>query len=149
MSLRGIVFSTALLCLLLCASADDSYAGTKCRLDFTLSSWSAFYKTAHGSGTIHCDNGQSARVHISSKGGGVTFGKSTVSGHGEFSEVASLSELYGAYAKAEAHAGAGESTDAQVVTKGEVSLALSAKGKGIDLGFAFGNFRISHPKSRH
>jgi len=42
----------------------------------------------------------------------------------------------------------GTSSDAQVVTKGTVSLALSGKGHGVNLGFAFGKFTISHPTRR-
>ena len=42
-----------------------------------------------------------------------------------------------------AAAGAGKSAHAQVVTKGDISLALSGKGEGWDLGIAFGNFVIS------
>ena len=42
-----------------------------------------------------------------------------------------------------AHAGAGKSAHAQVVTKGDISLALSGKGEGWDVGIAFGNFIIS------
>ena len=49
----------------------------------------------------------------------------------------------GDYANAEAHAGAGESSTAQVVTKGSVSLAFSGKGHGIDLGIDFGKFTIA------
>jgi hypothetical protein len=71
-------------------------------------------------------------------------GKSTIEdGHGEFSSVASIDEILGSYASAEAHAGAVESAQAQVMTKGEVSLALSGKGRGFDLGIAFGKLSIT------
>lgn len=43
---------------------------------------------------------------------------------------------------ARAHAGAEKSADAQVVTKGSVSLALSGKGRSWNLGVAFGAFII-------
>jgi len=116
---------------------------TKCTLTFNLSGWSAFYQTAKGAGSISCDNGQSARVSIVSKGGGLTFGKSKiVNGKGTFSGVGSIEELFGTYASADAHAGAGESSRAQVVTMGSVSLALSGTGKGVDIGFGFGKFTI-------
>lgn len=117
---------------------------TKCVMDFSLSGWSAFYKTASGTGTITCDDGESVRVAIRTKGGGLTVGKSKITdGHGAFSEVGSVSELYGDYAEAEAHAGMGKSAGAQVMTKGTVSLELTGKGQGVDLGFSFGRFTIS------
>ena len=129
--------------------AATARAETKCHLDFHLEGWSAFYETAHGAGRITCDNDQSRHVVIRTKGGGVTFGKrKIVNGRGTFSDVDDISDLFGDYAKAEAHAGAGKSTDAQVVTKGDVSLALSGEGRGVDLGFAFGKFSLIPAKSR-
>lgn len=50
--------------------------------------------------------------------------------------------MLGGYATAEAHAGAVKSAKGQVMTKGPVSLALTGKGRGWDLGFAFGSFHI-------
>ena len=120
---------------------------TKCTMTFTLEAWSVFYRTASGRGKVTCDNGQTARVAIKTAGGGLTVGKSKVTkGRGEFSETGDISDIFGAYAQAEAHAGAGKSADAQVVTKGEVSLALSGTGQGVDLGVSFGKFTISRLK---
>lgn len=115
---------------------------TKCKMHFSLRGWSAIYETSTGSATITCDNGQSANVLLDTKGGGLTVGKSSLKGTGTFSGVSDISELYGDYAKAGAHAGAVKSSGAQVLTKGEVSLALAGTGKGIDLGIAFGRFTI-------
>jgi hypothetical protein len=118
-------------------------AGIDCKLKFTLSGWSAFYKRADGSGTITCNNGTSFGVKLQARGGGLSFGKSTIrDGTGEFSAVQSVDELLGTYATAEAHAGAVKSSKAQVMTKGEVSLALAGTGEGWDLGVAFGKFVI-------
>ncbi len=115
-----------------------------CELRFNLSGWSAFYKTGSGTGTVTCDNGQSMAVKIRTKGGGITFGKTRITdGRGEFSGVNRMEEVLGTYATAEAHAGAGKSAKAQVMTKGDVSLALAGKGEGWDLGVAFGKFVIS------
>lgn len=120
-----------------------AFGATDCEITFSLKGWSAFYKTAKGSGVITCDNGQKARVTISAKGGGITFGKSEIKDAiGEFSEVDDISDLFGGYAQAEAHAGAGKSTKASVVTKGDISLAFAGKGKGVDVGIGFGNFYI-------
>jgi len=121
-------------------------AGAKvdCEMTFTMKGWSAFYKTASGEGVIKCNNGQSMNVKLSAKGGGLTVGKSTIEdGHGKFSAVANMNELLGGYAAGEAHAGAVKSAQAQVMTKGEVSLALSGTGRGWDLGIAFGKLTIS------
>jgi hypothetical protein len=119
-------------------------ANVDCVMTFTLSGWSAFYKTASGTGTIKCSNGQSKNVKLTAKGGGLTVGKSSIeNGRGKFSAVTGIDELLGGYASAEAHAGAVKSAGAQVMTKGEVSLALSGTGRGWDLGIAFGKLTIS------
>jgi hypothetical protein len=119
-------------------------ASVDCEMTFTMKGWSAFYKTASGTGAIKCSNGQSMNVKLTAKGGGLTVGKSSIeNGRGKFSAVASIDELLGAYAAAEAHAGAIKSAKAQVMTKGEVSLALSGTGRGWDLGIAFGKLTIS------
>ena len=134
------------LALLSAAGSTAAYAAdakVSCHLTFTMKGWSAFYKTASGSGTIKCSNGQSRAVKLNAKGGGLTVGKSTIEdGHGEFSAVTGINELLGSYVAAEAHAGAVKSSQAQVMTKGEVSLALSGTGRGWDLGIAFGKLTI-------
>jgi len=115
-----------------------------CRLSYSMAGWSMFYKTAAGEGVVSCSDGQRLAVNISAKGGGLTFGKSRIDdGVGEFSGVYNIREVLGGYASAEAHAGAGKSTKAQVVTKGSVSLALVGKGSGWDLGVSFGSFFIT------
>jgi len=114
-----------------------------CKMTYTLKGWSAFYRTATGGGTITCSNGQSARVKIRVEGGGLTFGKSEIiAGTGLFTGARDISDLFGSYALAEAHAGVGKSADVQAMTKGEVSLALKGTGRGIDIGIAFGKFTI-------
>ena len=119
-------------------------ATTVCEIKFTLKGWSAFYKTAKGTGSITCDNGQKARVTIEAKGGGLTAGKSQIrDGSGKFSAVADISELFGTYAATSATAGAVKSAEATAMTKGEVSLALTGKGTGFELGVSFGKFTIT------
>jgi hypothetical protein len=141
---RGLAIGVAIAASLLAPAA---FGATKCTMKFSLSGWSAFYQTAHGSGTITCDNGQSASVSLSTKGGGLTFGTSKVAnGSGDFSEVSTIGDVFGNYAKAEAHAGMGASSDAQVLTKGTVSLALHGTGEGINVGFDFGRLTIGHAK---
>ncbi len=116
---------------------------TDCEMSFNLKGWSAFYKTSKGDGTITCSNGETANVSLKLKGGGLTFGKSEIiNGIGKFSESKNLEELLGKYAAAEAHAGAVKSSQAGVMTKGQISLALAGTGRGVDLGVAFSKLTI-------
>ena len=116
---------------------------TKCHMTFSLSGWSMFYKTSSGTGKVRCDNGQTMTVKLRTKGGGITFGKTRVeNGIGAFTGVNDISDILGHYGNAEAHAGADKSASAQALTKGNVSLALTGKGKGWNLGVAFGAFII-------
>ena len=125
-------------------AADPGYID--CEMIFNLKGWSVFYKTAEGSGTVSCSNGQKAAITIKVKGGGITFGKWEINdGTGKFSDLINIDEIYGGYVAAEAHAGAGKSTHAAVYTKGEVSLALAGKGRGVNVGFDFGKLTISRP----
>ncbi|MDQ3205198.1 MAG: hypothetical protein M3Q40_01490 [Pseudomonadota bacterium] len=134
------------LCLCIAHAALPARAAgpLDCRLEFSMSGWSIFYKTSSGTGTVVCSNGQRMDVRIHTKGGGLTVGKSRIEdGVGEFSGVRGIQNVLGSYAAAEAHAGAVRSSKAQVVTKGDVSLALAGTGTGWDLGVAFGKFTIS------
>ncbi len=134
----------SLISLLAVAPAGADVKTTVCRMDYTLKGWSAFYKTSSGSGTITCDNGQTAKAKISAKAGGLTAGKSEIrDGHGKFSEVRDIQELFGSYASATAAAGAVKSSEAQALTKGEVSLALAGTGNGVEIGVSFGKFTIT------
>ena len=115
-----------------------------CQLRFSMQGWSVFYKTAEGEGTVTCSNGDKLPVRIASRGGGITFGKSRIdNGRGEFSGIYNIRDVLGGYAAAEAHAGAGKSSKAQVVTKGSVSLALTGTGSGWDIGVSIGNFVLT------
>ncbi len=138
------VMIPAVIAVALSAAGRAQAADTdlKCTLTFQLKSWSIIYKSATGSGTIHCANGQSLHVKLSAKGGGLTAGKSTERGSGEFSPASSIDELLGGYAAVQAHAGAVNSVQAQVLTKGEVSLALTGKGHGWSLGVDVGELKI-------
>ena len=142
MHLRHLLTAAALAGLSVAAPA--AVAGdVSCRLAFDMSGWSAFYKTASGTGHVSCDNGQAMAVRIEARGGGLSLGKSEIrDGRGDFSAVDDIRELLGTYVAAEAHAGAVKSSKAQAMTKGDVSLALAGTGKGWDLGVAFGAFTI-------
>ena len=147
---RRIVSCTGFLAVSLLVLVPASLAADKtkdCDMTFSLKGWSAIYKTAHGEGTITCNNGQTANVAIKITGGGLTFGKSEIfNGKGEISGVKSIDEIYGSYASAEAHAGVVKSATAQVLTKGNVSIALSGTGSGVDVGVDFSKFTISKKK---
>jgi len=141
--MRIVVALVAVVLLPFTSLQAKAESDVKCSMNFTMQGWSVFYKTSSGTGTIKCSNGQSMKVKLSAKGGGLTVGKSTIdNGIGEFSRVSGIDELLGSYASAEAHAGAVKSAKGQVMTKGEVSLALSGTGRGWDLGIAFGKLTI-------
>lgn len=137
---------TSLLALTLAAAAAlPAHAGElSCTMHFQMKGWSAFYKHSEGTGTVRCNNGQTMNVKIEAKGGGFTFGKSQIDdGVGKFSGVSNIRDLLGGYATGEASAAAGKAAKAQVVTKGPISLALTGKGHGVELGVSFGSFIIS------
>ena len=137
--LASVVFALALV-----APAAHAAGPVDCKLTFSMSGWSAFYKTASGAGTVTCDNGQKMNVTVEARGGGLSFGKSKIEdGVGEFSGVKDIKEVLGSYATAEASAGASKSSGAQAMTNGDVSLALAGTGKGWDLGVTFGKFTIA------
>ncbi|MGH8216255.1 MAG: hypothetical protein ACREPZ_11260 [Rhodanobacteraceae bacterium] len=121
------------------ANAND----IKCQMTFNLAGWSVIYKTSSGSGTVTCDNGQSMKVKLDAKGGGLTVGKYKLTdGHGEFSHVTDINQILGTYATASAHAGVVNSGHVAAMTKGRVSLALSGNGEGWDIGAALSGFTI-------
>ena len=136
-------FSLALIALagISAVPAAQAAGNIDCELHYNLAGWSVLYKTASGTGTISCDNGARIPVKITVKGGGLTVGKSKiVDGKGKFSGAYSVNDLIGSYASVEAHAGADKSSNAQVMTKGDISLALAGTGSGWSLGISFGKF---------
>jgi len=143
---RSLAFVSALALVVIGMAPARAEAKTKCDLTFSIKEWAAIYKHAKGSGTITCSNGQRAHVAITSTGGGLTAGKFKLEGHGEFSEVDNIHDLFGSYGSAEANAGAVKSAGATVVTKGDITLGLSGKGEGWDVGISFGKFTITHIK---
>lgn len=141
--------SRLLAALLLCGSAAvlpstaSAQALITCNMDFRMSGWSAFYKTASGIGTVTCDNGQTLAVRVKAKGGGLSVGKNSITnGAGRFGNVRDVRDVLGSYASIEAHAGTEKSAGAQAMTNGDVSLALSGTGEGWNLGVALTKFTI-------
>ena len=125
-------------------AAEKAGATVECNMKFNLKGWSVFYKTAAGSGRVTCNNGEKANVKINVTGGGLTFGKMDIrDGNGTFSDVIHIDEIFGPYVAAEVHAGAVKSAQASVYTKGEISLALTGTGRGVNIGIDFGKLEIS------
>lgn len=142
MTHRVSTLACALLLASLVIAPTASAAMTACRLTYQIRGWSFVYQTYRGSGTVRCENGESARVVIVTHAGGPTLGKSEIIGKGRFSGVRGIGEVFGTFVEADAHAGMVRSVDGRVLTKGEVSLSLSGTGRGVDLGVAFGAFQI-------
>jgi hypothetical protein len=143
------MFKTSLALALLATAtvaapaAHADAAQVQCHLRFSLKGWSVLYKHAEGQGTVRCDNGQTAAVRLTINGGGLTAGKWRIDdGHGDISHVRRLQDVFGHYATANADAGVVKSAGAQVLTKGEVSLALHGTGEGINLGVDVGALTI-------
>src|SRR5690606_6632578 len=68
------VAATVVALAMLAGGGEAHAADLDCHLRFTMKGWSVFYKTASGTGTVHCNNGQSMNVKLSAKGGGLTVG---------------------------------------------------------------------------
>jgi hypothetical protein len=124
-----------------------------CQLDYRAHAWSIFYKNV--TGTVECSNGSSARVKLKLHGVGFTIGVSDLEGNARFSEVREIDEVFGTYGSVEGHTGVVKSVEGRVMTKGPISLSQAGKGRGFDLGFAFGGFSIRresppvwHPAAR-
>lgn|SRR5579871_267513 len=143
----ALALGAAALTALPVAPANAVTAPIKCHLTYNLSGWSAIVQHATGSGWVHCDDGTKARVEISVHGGGLTAGKfKIVGGKGDISNVYHIGEVFGSYAQAGASAGAVNSGEAQVLTKGNVSVALAGTGQGWTLGVAVDKFDIEPVK---
>jgi hypothetical protein len=82
-------------------------------------------------------------VRITAQGLGLTAGKWKIdNGKGRFTDVHDIREVYGNYAHASASAGLVKSAETQLLSKGNVSLALAGGGEGINIGVEVGAFHI-------
>ena len=118
-------------------------ADIDCKLDYQLTSWSLVYKHASGHGMVRCTDGQTLPVRITAQGLGLTAGKWKIdNGKGRFTDVHDIREVYGNYAHASASAGLVKSAETQLLSKGNVSLALAGGGEGINIGVEVGAFHI-------
>lgn len=122
-------------------------AETKCHMTFNTSGWAVIYKHINGTGRVTCDNGQTAKVKIHIRGAGLTAGKYSIeNGKGEFTKLQNVSEIFGTYVTAGANAGVVKSAEGLVMTKGQVSLAVSGTGRGFNLGVDVSGFEIVRAK---
>ena len=118
-------------------------ADIDCKLDYQLTSWSLVYKHASGHGMVRCNDVQTLPVRITAQGLGLTAGKWKIdNGKGRFTDVHNIREVYGNYAHASASAGLVKSAETQLLSKGNVSLALAGGGEGINIGVEVGAFHI-------
>lgn len=119
----------------------DKKLGT-CTMTYKLEGFSLAYKQYDGTGEVSCRNGQKAKVKLSSKSIGFSIGYSVIEGEGFFTDVKHISEVYGNYISLGNHFGFKNSVDRQILTRGEISLALRGKGKGFDIGVTIGDLSI-------
>jgi hypothetical protein len=140
---RFFVLALAGISLALLLPASEALALTRCRMDFELRGWSFIYRHSKGTGTVTCDNGESAAVRLTLHAGGFTAGKFDIlNGQGVFSDAKDIEEIFGTYAVASGHAGATKAVSGWAMTKGEISLAISGDGRGWTLGADIGGFTV-------
>jgi len=123
----------------------QAHAGNEltCKLRFDLSSWSLIYKHVSGKGVVTCDDGQTMKVKLEARGGGLSVGHSQITdGNGAFTSLHSILDVPGTYADVTAQALL-KAGDAQVLTKGTVSLAIAGVGHGVEMGITLGELTIS------
>ncbi len=121
----------------------ESQKLSSCTMTYRMKGFSLAYKQYDGFGEVECRNGQKVQVALSSKSIGFTIGSSEIDGEGHFSEVKDINEIFGNYVSLGNHFGFIKSIDRQILTKGEVSLALIGKGRGFDIGFTIGDLSIA------
>lgn len=146
MNVKSIPMAVVLACALGGAAVTPARAAgadLECKLRYSLSGWSLIYKHTTGTGVVSCNNGKSMPVRVTAKALGLTAGKWHIdNGQGKFTDVHNIHEVLGAYAQASANAGLAKSGEAQVLSKGDISLALSGAGEGVNLGVDIGQFKI-------
>ena len=150
MNVKTIPMVAVLACALGSAAvtpARASGADLEFKLCYSLRGWSLIYKHTTGTGVVKCNDGKSMPVRVTAKAVGLTAGKWHIdNGQGKFTDVHNIHEVLGAYAQASANAGLAKSGEAQVLSKGDISLALSGAGEGINLGVDIGQFKIEAAK---
>ncbi len=117
-----------------------------CSLSYTIKGWAAFYKTYTGTGTISCPSGKSAKVNLSLKGGGFTFGAYNVTeGKGVIRGIEKIEDVYMTSFMMDGDAGFGKSIEGRWAPKGARMMTFTGKGTGYNLGWALGSVSITQP----
>jgi hypothetical protein len=117
-----------------------------CSIKYTIKGWAAFYKTYKGTGTVTCPSGKSAKVNLSLKGGGFTFGAYEVTnGTGRVRGINKIEDIYGGSFMVDGDAGFGKSVEGRWAPRGARTVTLTGKGTGYNLGWALGSLRITKP----
>jgi hypothetical protein len=106
-----------------------------CNLNFSMVAWAALIKSGSGEGRITCTNGDEIEVTLKSGGIGLAAGKIEITnGHGEFSAVRNVDDLFGTYSGASRAGGVGTTAGgAAGLVKGDVALGLYGSGHGIGI----------------
>lgn len=115
----------------------------ECVMHFDLSSWAVLYKHSSGHGSITCKDGTHMKVKLVANGGGLALSKSTVKdGKANFTGLRTIKDALGTYVGADADSGLVKHGQAQVLTKGDVSMSLAGAGEGVGLGVTVGGLTI-------
>ncbi len=138
--LLGLAVSSLFFMSFSVAQAED------CELKYKLKGWAAFYKTYKGSGTVTCPSGKKAKVKLSLKAGGFTFGAYKIKdGKGIIRGVQKIDDIYGNSFMMDGDAGFDKSVEGRWAPKGSRTRTLSGKGTGYNLGFSLGALNIQKP----
>ena len=79
-----------------------------CKISFDIKGWAFFYRTADGSGTVTCSNGDRFGVVLEQRGFGLAFGSGEIKdARGVFSPMERTEEVFGTWVGQSAVAGAG------------------------------------------
>ena len=115
-----------------------------CTMQFGLSTWVAPGKPSEGSGVVDCGGGATLRVRIVARGARLHDATSHVDGaSGIFTGIRSVGEIPGAYTDADA----GRATDdAQILSKGRATLALTGGNAHLDLGTGLGEVVLTRSR---
>lgn len=116
-----------------------------CEMQFSMKGWAVVVTSGRGEGTITCEGGEKIPVTLESKGIGLSAGQADiVEARGVFTGVSKVDDLFGSYASSTRVGGAGsEAGGVARVIKGDVALAIYAKGKGIGISTGIGKLTIT------
>lgn len=116
----------------------------ECRISFSSDEWSAAYARMVGQGVVSCNDGSSQPVWLWAEGVGVTAGMWKITdGKGRFHNVVRIDDVLGEYISLSGDIGISKAVTARILSKGEVTLSLTGKGEGFDVGIAINKVKIT------